>query len=283
MRSPRLAALLVVAGSNLTVETASHIGVGPQLAAAQAPVVESQTARALIDATGFTGSILVYDHTENRYHAGYAERVDLRLAPASTFKILNSLIALETGVVTDGETVIEWDGTERRRTELNKDLDLTTAFRLSAVPHFQEIARRIGPERMQHYVDAVDYGNRDISGGIDRFWLVGGLRISPREQIAFLSRLYRGDLPFSAQSMTVVKEMMLSERTPGYELRAKTGWAQLPNDENVGWWVGWVEDQSRVHLFATALETQHPGETFGPARLTVTRDVLEKLGVLPPN
>lgn len=283
MRSPRIAALLVFAGSSLTVGTASRIGVGPQVVVAQARVAEWQTARALIDATGFEGSILVSDPIEKHYQAGYAERVDIRLAPASTFKILNSLIALETGVVADGETVIEWDGTQRQRIELNKDLDLTTAFRLSAVPHFQELTRRIGLERMQQYVDAVGYGNRDISGGIDRFWLVGGLRISPREQVDFLARLYRDDLPFSAKSMAVVREMMLIEQTQGYELRAKTGWAQLPNDENVGWWVGWVEDGSRVHFFATTLQTQRPGETFGTARLSVTREVLQKLGVLPAN
>ena len=97
---------------------------------------------------------------------------------------------------------------------------------------------------MQHFIDAVRYGNRDISGGIDKFWLTGGLRISPREQVDFLVRLYRGDLPFSATAMKIVREMMGTEETTKHTVRAKTGWAVLPEAENVGWWVGWVERES---------------------------------------
>lgn len=201
---------------------------------AQPPVRELASARESIDATGFAGTVLVYDLDGDEYLAGHAERVERRRIPASTFKIFNSLVALETGVVADQHTVIEWDGVTRGRSELNRDLDLQTAFRLSAVPHFQELARRIGPERMQRFIDAVGYGNRDISGGIDEFWLTGGLRISPREQVDFLVRLYRGDLPFAPRTVAIVKEMMVSERTPEHLIRSKTGWAVSAENENVG-------------------------------------------------
>jgi len=203
----------------------------PTPVVAQVPVEEVPTARQAIDATGFTGSVLVHDLATNSYRAGHAERVNRRLIPASTFKILNSLIALETGVVTDAGTVIKWDGVVRDRTELNRDRDLQTAFRLSAVPHFQELARRIGAERMQRFVDAVGYGNRDISGGIDQFWLTGGLRVSLREQVEFLSRLHPGDLPFSAETMATVKAMMVADQTAEYLIRAKTGSVLLPQGE----------------------------------------------------
>ena len=254
----------------------------PSLVAAQVTVQEVPTARQAIDATGFTGSVLVYDLATNSYRAGHAERVNRRLIPASTFKILNSLIALETGVMTDANTVIKWDGVVRDRTELNRDRDLQTAFRLSAVPHFQELARRIGAERMQRFVDAVGYGNGDMSGGIDQFWLTGGLRVSPREQVEFLSRLHRGDLPFSVATMATVKAMMVAEQTEEHVIHAKTGLVVLPQGENVGWWVGWVERRGRVHVFATVLETTTPDQTFAPARQGVTRRVLGQLGVLSP-
>lgn len=254
----------------------------PSLIVAQVTVREVPTARQAIDATGFIGSILVHDLATNSYSAGHAERVDRRLIPASTFKILNALIALETGVVTDAHTVIKWDGVVRDRTELNRDRDLQTAFRLSAVPHFQELARRIGAERMQRFVDAVGYGNGDTSGGIDQFWLTGGLRVSPREQVEFLSRLHRRDLPFSIATMATVKAMMVAEQTEEHVIRAKTGLVVLPQGEHVGWWVGWVERGGRVHVFATVLETTTPGQTFVPARQGVTRMVLGQLGVLSP-
>lgn len=243
-------------------------------------VRELPFARQAIDATGFAGTILIYDTRANESMAGHVERIDRQLIPASTFKILNSLIALETGVVADANTVLKWDGVVRERTELNRDLDLATAFRLSAVPQFQELARRIGLERMQRYVDAVGYGNRDLSGGVDRFWLSGGLRISPREQVELLARLYRGDLPFSERSMATVKAIMALEPPATPLIRAKTGWAVLPERANVGWWVGWVDGPDGAHVFATALEAESPGPAFLPARQAVTREVLTQLGVL---
>src|SRR5690606_37392427 len=127
---------------------------------------ELLVARQAIDATGFNGAMLIYDSRQNRYQAGHAERIDRQLVPASTFKIFNSLVALETGVVAGAETVIRWDGIVRERTELNRDLDFRTAFRISALPHYQELARRIGLDRMQQFIDTVGYGNRDLSGGI---------------------------------------------------------------------------------------------------------------------
>ena len=100
--------------------------------------------------------------------------------PASTFKIPNSLIALETGVVQDPDKdVFKWDGVKRDIEAWNKDHTLRSAIAVSAVPVYQEIARRIGQERMQKYVDLFEYGNRDIGGGIDQFWLTGNLRIDP--------------------------------------------------------------------------------------------------------
>ncbi len=253
---------------------------GPGESRAQTPARELSSARASIDATGFVGAVLVYDLNENAYLAGHAERVDRRLIPASTFKIFNALVALETGVIVDQHAVIKWDGITRKRRALNRDLDLQAAFRLSAVPHFQELARRIGPQRMQQFIDAVGYGNGNLSGGIDAFCLTGDLRISPREQVDFLVRLYRGTLPFSPTTMAMVKDMMVSEQTPEHTIRSKTGWAVLPEAENVGWWIGWIERKSGVHVFATVLEARAPDPTFGPARQAVTRQVLGQLGVL---
>lgn len=244
-----------------------------------APVAELDIARRIVDSSGFAGTILLFDSRRQSYEAGHAERSDLRLIPASTFKIFNTLVALETGVVADAATVLPWDSVVRGRTELNRDLDLRTAFRLSAVPHFQEIARRIGPERMQRFIDTVGYGNRDISGGIDRFWLTGGLRISPREQIEFLMRLHRGELPFSARAMAAVREIMETERTADYAIAAKTGWSSMPDSSDVGWWVGWVERGRDTLFFATALQSRRD-DALGPARQAVTRAVLKRLGWL---
>ena len=260
------------------------------LALIAAKGVESQQAHPMIenlpslagalDTTGFSGTVLVYDLRRNRYEAVHPEFAVAPRIPASTFKIANSLIALDAGVVQDEHTVIPWDSVVRERNELNRDLDLVTAFRLSAVPHFQQIARRIGADRMSRYLRLLRYGNENTAGGIDQFWLTGELRISPLEQIAFLRRLYRDSLPVSHRAMAEVRDMMEMERTPSLIVRGKTGWAQLSNHHEVGWWVGWVERGPDTFIFASMIEADSPGSSFGPARTAVAREVLRQLGIL---
>lgn len=247
---------------------------------AQDPVRESTLAAAAIDETGFSGTILIHDLHGGSFVAGHSERIDRPLLPASTFKIFSSLVALETGVIDGPDSIIRWDGVTHGREVLNQDLPLRQAFRVSAVPHYQNLVRRIGHERMQQFIDRAGYGNRDISGGIDQFWLSGGLRITPREQVAFLARLYRNELPFSRAAMDAVRDMMVADQGKDYTIRAKTGWAAPPDEGNTGWWTGWVERGNRVHVFATVLEVDDAGDSFGPAREAVTRQVLAGLGVL---
>jgi len=265
---------------NLAAISVLILAMSTSAAIAEHRVIESRQANALIDASGFNGATLVYDLSENSYTAGHAELIHERYIPASTFKIFSALVALETGVIATADSVIEWDGITRERSELNRDLELTTAFRISAVPHFQELVRRIGARRMQHFLDEVGYGNRDISGGIDTFWLSGGLRISLWEQVEFLSRLQRGDLPFSPAVIAAVRDMMLTETGADYRIRAKTGLATLADDQTTGWWIGWLERDSEIHLFATVLQTRAPEQSIIPARLELTRKVLQLLDVL---
>ena len=244
-------------------------------------IKEDPALTALVDATGFQGTVLVYDVKAKQYDAGHAERANLPLIPASTFKVFSTLAALESGVIAGADAVIPWDGMVRSRSELNQDLTLQRAFALSAVPHYQEMVQRIGHLRMQHYIDAVGYGNRDISGGDDSFWLEGNLRISPVQQIDFLKRLYENTLPFRPEVMDTTKAIMVSEQTPQYTLRSKTGLAILPGQHNVGWWIGWVEKGEDVTFFATALEAVDPDASFLATRIATARNALVHLGVLP--
>ena len=166
-----------------------------------------------------------------------------RTSPCSTFKIPNSLIGLETGVVSDASFVLPWDGVRRPREEWNRDHDLRSALSHSVVWYYQELARRVGPDRMQKWVSAFSYGNEDISGGIDRFWLGSSLRVSPDEQVDFLGRLHAGELPVSPRSVAIVKEILLQDAPgPGIAYRGKTGSCQDPGaPQPHGWWVGSVE------------------------------------------
>lgn len=244
-------------------------------------ITEEPLTTETLDGTGYTGTVLIHDMTRNTSIAGHLGRIDDAVLPASTFKVFSTLAALETGIVASEEDVLEWDGVERSRPEVNQDLDLASAFQLSAVPHYQALVREIGAERMQRMVDETDYGNRSIGGGIDSFWLDGELRVSVHQQVDFLSRVYRGDVPFSPAAIDTLKEIMLIEETPEYRLSAKTGWAMPDDGDNIGWWAGWVERDDDVYVFATMLRSDAPDSDFGPVRIDVTREILERLQILP--
>ncbi len=232
------------------------------------------------DEYGVKGSFLLYDLNKGEYIYYDSARCNTQFIPASTFKIFNSLVSLETKAVADENEIIKWDKVERDFKSWNQDLNMRLAIKYSVVWFYQELARRVGEERMQYYIDTVGYGNRDISGGIDRFWLDGNLRISQFEQIEFLKKLYNSSLPFSERSMNIVKDIMLNEDTLGYKLRAKTGWA-MRIKMNVGWWVGWVEKDNNVYFFTNNVESENPDENFIKGRIEITRKILKALNILP--
>jgi beta-lactamase class D len=211
-------------------------------------------------------------------HGGPLARA--RTSPCSTFKIPNSVIGLETGVIPDASFVLPWDGVRRPRAEWNRDHDLRSAMEHSVVWYYQELARRVGPERMRHWVSALRYGNEDVSGGLDRFWLGSSLRISPDEQVDFLARLHAGELAASARSIAVVKDILSREPPgPGIVYRGKTGSCQDPDAPDPhGWWVGSVEKEGRLFLYAALIEG--PGAS-GMVCRPMAEKALAALGVLP--
>ncbi|MBD2449346.1 class D beta-lactamase [Nostoc sp. FACHB-152] len=228
---------------------------------------------------GIEGSILIYDQNNKKFYEHNTFRNSTAFYPASTFKILNSLIALETGVIKDDVAVLTWDGIKREIPAWNRDTNLRQAFKDSTVWFYQVLARRTGHERMQKFINQVGYGNRQIGTPeqIDKFWLEGPLQITPRQQIDFLQRLYRKDLPFSLRTLDLVQDIMIFERTPNYILRGKTGWATSVKP-NIGWFVGYLEQNNNVYFFATNINIQDNDDVT--ARIEVTRRSLKALGLL---
>lgn len=231
---------------------------------------------------GVEGAIIIHDLNQNVTYEHNRDRNRQAFLPASTFKILNSLIALETGVIANDVAVLTWDGIERMIPVWNQDLNLRRAFNLSAVWFYQVLARRVGHDRMQQWVSEAGYGNQTIGSpdAIDSFWLEGDLRITPQQQIEFLQRLHRNELPFSEETVATVKDIMITERTPDYTLRAKTGWAGLgeADQPQIGWYVGYLERGENVYLFATSIDMRSDADA--PVRLELTRRCFETLNLL---
>ncbi len=228
---------------------------------------------------GVEGTIVVSDDREASAWVYDETRAQQRYIPASTFKIPHTLFSLDAGIARDEFQIFSWDKTRREIESWNGDQNLRSALRNSVVWVYQNFARELGEEREQEYLKRIEYGNADASGGIDRFWLDGGLRISAYEQIAFLKRLYRNELPFRVEHQRLVKDLMIVEAGPGWILRAKTGWGAGMNPQ-VGWWVGWVERPEGAVFFALNIDMPKGG-AGARKRQAITRAIFESIGALP--
>lgn len=222
-------------------------------------------------------SIVIYDLAKDEWSVNDRDRASMDFLPASTFKILHTLIALQSSVVSKDE-VFKWDGTKYNYAKWNQDHTLESAFRHSAIWVYQRIAKRIGEERMRNYIALAGYGNGNIGGNIDSFWLDGELRVTSRQQIGFLVQLYKGSLPFSTSHMEYVKKLMVRDRGNGWVLRAKSGWAQRV-DPQIGWLVGWVEKDRNAWFFATNVEIRDRKDAA--RRYGLTMEMLREMEVIP--
>lgn len=193
----------------------------------------------------FDGTAVIIDLNSSAITV-YGNHADERVTPCSTFKILNTMIALDSGVVRDENETIVWDGVVREYPSWNRDHTMRSAIQVSAIWSYQELARRIGEKRMAEMVRKANYGNMDTSKTLTNFWLDGSLKISPNEQVDFLSKLVRDQLPFSLHSQSVVKDIMTLEKKDNYLLAGKTGSDFI----NIGWFVGFIERDDTVKVFA---------------------------------
>lgn len=232
------------------------------------------------------GSITIYDLRENKWISSDIVDSNLPTLPASTFKIVNTLIALETGAVTGIDQVIKWPGPTDTlkygyRPDIYHDMSMKDAFKLSAGWAYVEIAKVVGKKQYQKYLGASHYGNVDLSVDDVDFWNFGGFTISPANQIEIIRGVYEETLPFRKNSFRLLKEMMIDTKTEKYTLRAKTGWTK-DKGRDIGWWVGYLEVKDNVYFFATRLvkEKGDINPNFGKCRKEITRSIFKELKIL---
>ncbi len=235
--------------------------------------------------SGIDGAFVLYDSKQDKYYRHNAKRCAERLSPCSTFKIPNALIALETGVAADESFIIKWDSVKTPRQNLlnsswARDHDLRSAMRFSVVWYFQEIARRVGELNYKNYLAKFKYGNQDISGGVDNFWLASSLKISANEQIEFLKKLYANKLGVTERATNIVKSIIVLEQTEQYKLSGKTGAGPRENGKMVGWLVGYVEAHNNVYFYALNIDGKN-FQSVAEKRLTLTKALLRESKILP--
>ena len=227
------------------------------------------------------GCFALLSNNTGRFTVYNLERYrDSSFLPASTFKIVNSLVGLQTGVITNDSMVIKWDGVVRPVEAWNKDMSMYQAFRVSCVPYYQEVARRIGKDTMQQWLDTLSYGTKKIKSRIDTFWLDNSLKISPDEQLGLVKKLYFNQLPFNKLNQETVKRAMLFEDKPDYKLSYKTGLALNEKNKQLAWVVGWIEENKHPYFFVLNLEAKDNDTDMPEIRMKVLKDILAQLGFM---
>ena len=232
----------------------------------------------LFKSAGVNGAFVLYDVAAQTYTGHDEARAEKRFVPASTFKIPNSLIGLSVGAVTSVDEVVPYKGPPHPFIQAwAKDMGLREAIALSNVPIYQELARRIGLDRMRENVARMNYGNKEIGDIVDRFWLAGPLQISAVEQTQFLAKLAQDALPFPQEFQQSVREIILLEQGANWKLYGKTGWQNAPG-QGIGWWVGWVQKDAHIYAFALNMDMQQASDAS--KRVELGKASLKALGIL---
>lgn len=226
---------------------------------------------------GYEACLIVQKVTGDYKQVYNSDRTEVRFSPCSTFKVSHTVFALDYGVVSPNE-LFEWDKLPKSRKTLERDHTLASAIQFSVISVFQEIAARIGEQRMKEALSQLNYGNQDISGGQTRFWLTSSLKISAREQVDIVTQLVGLEWPFSRSSQLWVKAHLLVEEGDGYRMFGKTGSGVLARGGQIGWWIGWVEVGEETYAFAGNYEGE---DAMGHRMRPKVDTILRAMGVLP--
>lgn len=227
---------------------------------------------------GYDGCFVMYDPENNAYTIHNKDKSVKRLSPNSTFKIYNSLIGLESGVLKDENTMFKWDGTKYDIESWNKDHTLASAISNSVVWYYKMLALQVGERTMQEYSDKIGYGNKDITGGLDKFWLQSSIEISSMEQVELLNKMYYYKLPFAKENVDIVKKIMMLSNENGIVFSGKTGSGMEDNKYINGWFVGYVEKEGKVYFFATNIEAER--DAAGKQAKEITINILKNKNLL---
>lgn len=249
-------------------------------------VLVRQDFKKYFDQCNVDGAIAIYDNKNHKWIVSDNVATKKETLPASTFKIINLLIALETKTIANENDIVKWPGSTDTikydyRPNIYHDITVKEAFEVSAGWAFIELAKKIGKDNYKKYLSLCHYGNVNLSQTDPDFWNFGAFGISPINQVEFLKNFYDEKLPFSKRNIDIVKKVMITEKNQEYTIHSKTGWTR-ENDINTGWWVGYIENKNGTYFFATRLlqDRKQNSASFGNCRKEITKSVFRDLNII---
>lgn len=219
---------------------------------------------------GCDGCIVLYDLKADRYDIYNKDKSTLRVSPDSTFKIYSALLGLERHVITPENTAMKWNHTIYPYDSWNANQTLSSAMRNSVNWYFQSLDRQVGLNGLRKYFEQLSYGNCDLSGGINAYWMDSSLLISPIEQVQALKKFYYNTLGFSPVNVDAVKNSLRVSENNGETLFGKTGTGIVNSKDTSGWFVGYVEEKGDVIFFATNIRNSNNATGEKAANITLS-------------
>ncbi|MDK1288203.1 penicillin-binding transpeptidase domain-containing protein [Pseudoalteromonas umbrosa] len=229
-------------------------------------------------------TMVVYSEQTDTWQIINKSRAERAFSPFSTYKIPNTLILLEKNKV-DTKTTYRvntkayppkkwWPNVWHK-----EEITLKEAFSYSVLPLYQDWTNTLNKPEIKTYLSQFDYGNQDINGPLDGFWLNSSIQVSAFEQIEFLRRLNNKSLGLSEQTYQTFDSIFLQENHADYQLYAKTGAGPIARKTYIGWYVGKIKNARGTHYFAFNMYAP----TFNDIvkiRVDKARATLKDLGIL---
>lgn len=232
---------------------------------------------------GVEGCVALLDNGNGEFTVYNLSRYrDSAFAPGASFDMVIALAGLQTGIISSDSAVLN-PGATASLTEENKSRTMYDALRTSAAPYFQEVARRIGRDTMQHWLDTLSYGTHNLKTSLDSFWLDGSLKLTPDEQLGFVKRLYFGQLPFFKVNQEMVKRALIREQNTAYTLAVHTGpgvWDSA-RKKSIGWVTGWIERDRQPRFFVLNLASNDAAFNLPEAGTRILQRILHQLDLMP--
>jgi beta-lactamase class D len=215
------------------------------------------------DSAGVKGSFGFFDNMHGHFTIYNLSRYrDSLYQPAATFDIIQSLIAIQSGVAKDENSLHQaFQGVS--------DTSLLV---------FRELAQHIGKDSLKKWVNSLGYGNKNIGSDTTAFWANNALKITSDEQLGLLKKLYFDQLPFFQRPQQLVCHMFPSEATSNYKLTYKTGQGIKEDGHAIGWIMGWVEENKHPYFFVINLESPDSNKNLSETGLAIAKNILLQLG-----
>ena len=225
----------------------------------------------------YTGSFVLYNQSADKWNIYNMDHASTRVSPNSTYKIYDALWGLEENIITPQNSLLIWDGKDYPFEAWNTDLTLDSAMAASANWYFQTIDERLSLTRIQNYLNKIEYGNKNIMGGLSSYWLESTLKISPVEQVELLKKLQTSNLEFHSNNLQAVKNSILLSSVNDKKLYGKTGTGRIDDKDVNGWFVGYIETTNNTCFFATNISAN--SDATGNSAAQITMSILSDMNI----